>query len=131
MVAHDESNGVKRMTFGRGLTIVAVTIAVAATCGTVGAGSAVSKSGRTPLCTRQALIAAVRDGSDDVRPKIDVYGCAQSYAYAGVIVGSRGQRDEVTILFRATNGRWKIVSRAACEKHLVPRSIYQGACESN
>ena len=119
------------MRLGRRLIIATGAIGVTAICASFGVGSAVSQPRRAPPCTRPALIAAVHHESADVRPTIDVYGCAGSYAYAGVIVGPRGGRDEVTILFHATNGRWKIVSRAACQRHLVPSSIYQRACESN
>jgi len=107
----------------------------AATGTAAGAGPAVSKPHRALPCTKQALIAALRRGSGSVRQgQIDrgAFGCAKSYAFAGVIVGARAHRVEVTILFHATNGRWKIVSRTTpCEKHLVPRAIYRGACETN
>ncbi|MGI8711610.1 MAG: hypothetical protein ACR2NR_00170 [Solirubrobacteraceae bacterium] len=112
-----------------------LTFGLVATGATIGAGPAVSKSVRTPSCTKQALSAALHRGSRDVRQgQIDrrAYGCANSYAYAGVTVGPKANQVEVTVLFHATNGRWKIVSRATpCKKHLVPRAIYKAACLSN
>jgi len=83
---------------------------------------------RRPACTRRALTKGLRSGG--LRGYIDgeTFGCAGRFAYAGVIV----DRNEVTVLFRATGRHWQPASRARyCENGAVPKQIYQPACESN
>jgi hypothetical protein len=59
------------------------------------------------------------------------FGCSGTFAYAGVIVGPTGSRDEVTILFMAQAGSWVKVSRSYCDNGSVPAAIFQPACNSN
>jgi hypothetical protein len=81
-------------------------------------------------CTKRALAAGLRRSR--LKGRIDVFGCAGRFAYAGVIVNSgSGETDEVTVLFRANDNAWKTATFKYCQNGSVPARIRQQACESN
>ena len=92
---------------------------------------AVPRSTGAP-CTVAALSAAARAGTSDFYA-LDrgAYGCAGSYAYAGVIVGAGGQRNEITEVFKATKGHWGRASHLLCDQGVIPPSIRVQACLTN
>jgi hypothetical protein len=89
---------------------------------------AFDRAGRRPPCTRRALTTGLHRSGLRGYIDGDTFGCAGRFAYAGVIV----DRNEVTVLFRATGRHWRAASRAHyCADGSVPRQIYRPACESN
>jgi hypothetical protein len=83
---------------------------------------------RRPACTKRALTKGLHQGGLRGYIAGETFGCAGSFAYAGVIVDG----NEVTVLFRAAGRRWHPASRARfCENGSVPKQIYRPACESN
>jgi hypothetical protein len=81
-----------------------------------------------PACTMRALEAGLRASKMQGRVDANSWGCAGSFAYAGVTV----HEIEITVLFRAQGKVWKTASRLKyCNKHEVPARIYRPACETN
>lgn len=83
-------------------------------------------------CTVAALSAAARAGTSDFYAfDRAFYGCSGNYAYAGVTVSSGGFKNEITEVFKAVKHHWVRVSRALCEKGVIPPSIWRQACGTN
>jgi len=60
------------------------------------------------------------------------FGCAGSWAYANVTVGSGSGSYEAVIVLQAQGSGWSVADRAnACQNHLVPSAIYAQACTTS
>jgi hypothetical protein len=80
-----------------------------------------------PDCTARALVAALRRAGLGKEQQNRPWGCYGSFAYTGALVL---HQNEVTVVFRASGRRWKVVSRDYCNG-AIPRPIHRRACESN
>jgi hypothetical protein len=89
---------------------------------------ALELAGHRPACTKRALTRGLHRSGQRGYIDRDGFGCAGRFAFAAVIVDDV----EITVLFRATDGRWHSASRARfCEDGTVPKKIYRPACETN
>jgi hypothetical protein len=111
----------------------AVAAAAAALVGSASAlcvGAASAATRREPPCTKVALTAALHRGR--LHGRIVQLGCAGRFAYAVVIVNAgKGEKDDVTVLFRANGKSWEIASFKYCANGSVPAQIRQPACNTN
>ena len=94
-------------------------------------GSAFAVARPSPPCTKRALTDALRRSGG--RGRINTFGCAGQFAYAGVRVmtGNGNEADEITALFRAVGTVWTRASFKYCADGSVPARIRQPACYSN
>ena len=99
-------------------------VAVALACAV--AVSAAAAAPKRPPCTRKAIAAGLRRGTDKTPGAIiEGFRCAGRFAiavdvYKGVTVPA---------LLRAEGTRWFTVNREMpCRKHVVPKKIYFDAC---
>jgi len=95
--------------------------------------SVASVSAASAPCTKRALEGAMRRAHTKARiatPR--AFGCARGFAYAFAVVGSGTVGYEENLLFRASRGRWKVVSRARyCKQPIVPARIKKAVCYSS
>jgi hypothetical protein len=97
----------------------------------IGASSAGAHATKRPPCTRSALNAGVHRGAEPLPLTSQVfrpYGCAGRFAYGNFDVDG----NDVTVLFIARSDKWVTASRGKyCPGHVVPRRIWQPACNVN
>jgi len=95
--------------------------------------STTSPSSATAACTK-SLISAAAMSSSTVGPvdAVTGFGCAGSWAYANVTVGSGSGSFDAVIVLQAQGSSWSVADRAnACQNHLVPSAIYTQACTTS
>jgi hypothetical protein len=114
-----------------GLVLLASAVFVMAAA--VGAASAATSKSKSPPCTKVALSAGLKRGS--AQPKNakfqGSFGCANGWAYSGVVVGGKHGFDAVAV-YKANDGVWATVDRAKpCRTHAIPKKIYRGACTTS
>jgi hypothetical protein len=80
-----------------------------------------------PACTARSLIAAMRRAGLGRERQNRPWNCYGSFAYSGAVAD---QKNEVSLLFRASGRQWRVVSRDYCNG-AVPQPIFRLACESN
>ena len=110
---------------------VAALLAVAAFSTSAGASASKAKN---PPCTKKALSAGLKRGAAAEKKGriLGAFRCARGWAYSPIAVGRGKNGFDAVALFKAKNGVWVTVNRAKpCNKHLVPKKIYKGACTTS
>ena len=113
------------------IVLATALLVVAAFAASAGASSYKAKS---PPCTKKALSAGLKRGPVAQKNAriLGKIGCAGGWAYSPIAVGHGKNGFDAVALFKAKNGVWVTVNRAKpCNKHLVPKKIYKGACTTS
>lgn len=101
--------------------------------GAVAVVPATAAAAKRPPCTRTALRAGLKRGTDKhpngrIAKGKGSFGCAGRYAYAFVDL----KLFTITQVYRASGRRWVTINRIKpCEKKLIPKRIYAPACQTD
>jgi hypothetical protein len=117
----------------RGSLILLATALFAAAAFAASAGASTSMS-KNPPCTKKALSAGLKRGPAAQKNAriLGKIGCTGGWAYSPIAVGRGKNGFDAVALFQAKKGVWVAVNRAKpCNKHLVPKKIYKGACTTS
>jgi hypothetical protein len=84
-------------------------------------------------CTQKAVLAAAEtDTSLGPVDAVTNFGCAGTWAYANVTVGSGSDSFDSVIVLESHGSTWTVGNReTACSDHLVPSSIFTQACTTS
>lgn len=106
---------------------------VASTTTTTAAPAVTSTTAGTAACTHDAILTAAQaDASLGTVASVVNVGCAGSWAYANVTVGTGSAAFDAVIVLQAQGSGWVVADRAnACNNHLVPAAIYTQACTTS
>ena len=107
------------------------TSAGTSTSSTVATTTAAAAAGAA--CTRGAILTAAKAATNlgSVQSVVN-FGCAGSWAYANVTVGTGSAAFDAVVVLQAQGSTWVVADRAnACNNHLVPAAIYTQACTTS
>jgi hypothetical protein len=96
--------------------------------------STTATSSSTAIACTKSLITAAAMNSSTVGAvtALNDFGCAGSWAYADVTVGSGSASFDAVIVLQAHGSSWSVADRgSACNDHLVPSAIYTRACTTS
>jgi hypothetical protein len=113
------------------ILVAAALLAVAALSTSAGAAT---RTAKRPPCTKRALNAGLKRGPAAQKNArvLGKIGCGGGWAYSPIAVGHGKNGFDAVALFKAKNGVWIAVNRARpCNKHLLPKKIWKGACTTS